>query len=225
MNETNETRLGWGELFAKPLPPHPSRERKTIVKKELTKRIIHPLLPTQSRGASETRPSGHLSREKMPKGICSLRNRGDGRDRRGTAREGRVVQVDLSPDLPGGVLLGAIPGDVASLSALVAGLAGGVEGATVGRGAVARDVAELAAGVALHGLSLTVTREVVGATALVAGRGAGAAGVTAAPEAEAATAHGRTAAHVNARRVGARALQNELDIVRESGTQAKLTAR
>jgi hypothetical protein len=62
---------------------------------------------------------------------------------------------------------------VASLGALVADLTGGAEGATVGRGAVTRDVAELAAGVALHGLSLAVTGEVVGTTALVAGCGAG----------------------------------------------------
>jgi hypothetical protein len=62
---------------------------------------------------------------------------------------------------------------VASLGALVADLAGRAEGATVGRGAVTRDVAKLAAGVALHGLSLAVTGEVVGTTALVAGCGAG----------------------------------------------------
>jgi hypothetical protein len=132
-----------------------------------------------------------LIREKMPEGICSLRNGGDGRHGRRTAGKGRVVQVDLTREVPRGVLLGAIPGDVASLTALVAGLAGRVERAAVGRGAVARDVSKLAAGVALHGLSLAVTREVVGATALVAGRRPRAAGESAAPrEAEAATAHG-----------------------------------
>ena len=62
---------------------------------------------------------------------------------------------------------------MAGLGALVADLTGGAEGTTVGRGAVTRDVAELAAGVALHGLSLAVTCEVVGTTALVAGCGAG----------------------------------------------------
>lgn len=62
---------------------------------------------------------------------------------------------------------------MASLGALVADLSGGAEGATVGRGAVTRDVAELTAGVALHSLSLAVTGEVVGTTALVAGSGAG----------------------------------------------------
>lgn len=61
---------------------------------------------------------------------------------------------------------------MASLGTLVADLAGGAEGAAVGGSAVTGDMAELAAGVALHGLSLAVTGEVVGATALVAGRGA-----------------------------------------------------
>lgn len=73
-----------------------------------------------------------------------------------------------------GALVGrAVARDVASLGALVANLAGGAERAAVGRGAVTRDVAELAAGVALHGLSLAVAGEVVGATALVAGGGTG----------------------------------------------------
>lgn len=62
---------------------------------------------------------------------------------------------------------------MASLGALVADLSSGAQGATVGRGAVARDVAELAAGVALHSLSLAVTGEVVGTTALVASGGTG----------------------------------------------------
>jgi hypothetical protein len=61
---------------------------------------------------------------------------------------------------------------VTSLGALVADLTGGAERATVGSGAVTRDVTELAAGVALHSLSLAVAGEVVGATALVAGSGA-----------------------------------------------------
>jgi hypothetical protein len=68
---------------------------------------------------------------------------------------------------------GALAGDVARLSTLVADLTSRAERAAVGSGAVARDVTELAAGVALHGLSLAVTGEVVGAAALVAGRGAG----------------------------------------------------
>lgn len=65
---------------------------------------------------------------------------------------------------------------MAGLTAPVASLASCVEGAAVRGRAVTGDVAELAASVALHGLSLAVTREVVGATALVA------AGSTAASE-------------------------------------------
>lgn len=63
-----------------------------------------------------------------------------------------------------------------SLAALVAGLASGVERSTVGRGAIARNVAKLAAGVALHGLSLAVARKVVRSSTLVAGCGARTAG-------------------------------------------------
>lgn len=61
---------------------------------------------------------------------------------------------------------------MAGLGTLVTDLASGAEGAAVGGSAVTGDVAELAAGVALHGLSLAVASEVVGATALVAGGGA-----------------------------------------------------
>jgi hypothetical protein len=62
---------------------------------------------------------------------------------------------------------------VAGLGALVADLAGGAEGPTVGGSAVPGDVAQLAAGVALHGLGLAVTGEVVGTTTLVAHGSAG----------------------------------------------------
>jgi hypothetical protein len=68
---------------------------------------------------------------------------------------------------------GTVARDVAGLGTLVADLAGGAEGAAVGGSAVTGDVPELAAGVALHGLSLAVASEVVGTTALVAGGGAG----------------------------------------------------
>jgi hypothetical protein len=87
---------------------------------------------------------------------------------------------------------------VAGLAALVAGLAGGVERTTVGGGAVARNVAKLAAGIALHGLSLAVTGEVVGATALVASRRARAASeaaTTAKGARVATTAHGSATTH------------------------------
>lgn len=63
----------------------------------------------------------------------------------------------------------AVARDVAGLGALVADLAGGAERTTVGGGAVAGDVAKLATGIALHGLGLAVTGEVVRTTALVAG--------------------------------------------------------
>ena len=70
---------------------------------------------------------------------------------------------------------------MASLATPVAGFASSVERATVRGRAVTGDVTELAASVALHGLSLAVASEVVGTTALVA------AGSTAASETTAAT--------------------------------------
>ena len=78
----------------------------------------------------------------------------------------RSVTVDF-----GGVLW-ALPGDVTGLSAAVAGLAGGVKRTTVRGGAVAGNVTELSASIALHGLSLAVTGKVVWTTAFVAGSGA-----------------------------------------------------
>lgn len=76
--------------------------------------------------------------------------------------------------------LGAVSADVAGFTTPVAGLAGSVERASVRGRAVTGDVTELAASVALHGLSLAVASEVVRATALVA------AGRTATSEATAA---------------------------------------
>lgn len=70
---------------------------------------------------------------------------------------------------------------VASLSTLV------VDWTTVGSSAVARDVTELAAGVAFHGLSLAVAGEVVGTTALVACSSTRHAGVATAVPAETTT--------------------------------------
>ena len=64
----------------------------------------------------------------------------------------------------------AFSADVTSLTAPVASLTRCVRGGAVGSGAVARDVAELAARVALHGLSLAIAREVVRTSALVASR-------------------------------------------------------
>jgi hypothetical protein len=77
--------------------------------------------------------------------------------------------LDLGLHLADGAgLVGAVARDVAGLAALVASLAGGVEWAAVGGGAVTRDVAELAAGIALHRLRLAVASKVVRAAALVA---------------------------------------------------------
>jgi hypothetical protein len=98
---------------------------------------------------------------------------------------------------------------VASLAALVASLSGSVERATTGGGAVAGDVSQLAASVALHGLGLAIAGKVVRSSAFVAGSGAGTAGkATAAGEATgiSTTSHGRTATKSSgANRVGARA--------------------
>jgi len=80
-----------------------------------------------------------------------------------------VVHINIRRETAvGAVLLRALARNVAGLTALVAGLAGSAEGTAIGRGAVAGDVTELAASVALHGLGLAVTSEVVGTTALVA---------------------------------------------------------
>jgi ABC-type glutathione transport system ATPase component len=86
---------------------------------------------------------------------------------------------------------------VSGLTALVAGLSSGVKRAAVGSGAVSGDVAELAAGIALHSLSLAITGKVVGTTALVASGRARATSETtsAVTTGEATTAHGSTAAH------------------------------
>lgn len=122
---------------------------------------------------------------------------------------GDVVKVhNLVVDLGVGGLLGAIARDVASLTALVAGLTSSVQGAAVGGSAIPGDVAELSASIALHGLSLAVTSEVVGATALVARSGTRAVGeaTTTIAADEATTAHGSTTAHTTIARVGASTL-------------------
>lgn len=98
---------------------------------------------------------------------------------------------------------------MASLAALVAGLASSVQGAAVGSSAIPGDVAELAASIALHGLSLAIASEVVGATALVASSGTravGEASTTIAAD-EATTAHRSTTAHTRVAGVGASTLQ------------------
>lgn len=143
--------------------------------------------------------------------VEALRNRSDGRSR-GGGDDGWVGRKRNfgGRSLGVGVLLGAISRDVAGLATLVAGLASSVQRAAVGSSAVARNVAELAACVALHRLCLTVTSEVVRATALVAGgRSSAARKATALGEsASEATAGNRSAsAHVRASGIRAGASQ------------------
>lgn len=136
-----------------------------------------------------------------------LSNRGHGGNGSSSETLTRVASVQVVLlDLAVGVgLVGAVARDVAGLAALVAGLAGSVEGTAVGSSAIAGDVTELAAGVALHGLSLAVAGKVVRATALVAGSGASTASkATTSETAEAATANGSTAGDASGR-VGASA--------------------
>lgn len=65
-------------------------------------------------------------------------------------------------------LLRAVAGNVAGLTTLVASLSGRVQGTAIGSRAVARDVTELAASIALHGLSLAITGKVIRSTTLIA---------------------------------------------------------
>jgi len=124
-------------------------------------------------------------------GCCSR----DGSSRgRGSGGRGGGITVDLS--------LRAVPRDVAGLAATVASLAGSVQRSAVGSGAVAGDVAQFAAGVALHCLGLAITSKVVGSTALVAGGRASAASETA-TETSSVTTTGRTASSTTHSRVGA----------------------
>jgi hypothetical protein len=98
-----------------------------------------------------------------------LSHRRDGS--RGNGGKSSVNAVNTNITVDG--LLGAVPRDMACLSALVAGLTGGVERATIRGSAVPRDVSQLATCVALHRLCLTVSRVVVWQAALEAGRGSG----------------------------------------------------
>jgi hypothetical protein len=95
--------------------------------------------------------------------VSNLNDRGNWCDRRGDTK----VTV--------GSLLRAFARDVAILPTLVASLAGSVKGSTVGGSAVARNMSELSARIAFHGLRLAISCEVVGTTALVASSWAGSA--------------------------------------------------
>lgn len=122
---------------------------------------------------------------------------------------GNVAQVDLRGDLATrGGLLGAVSRDVASLSALVAGLASSVKRTSVRSSAVTRDVAKLSARVALHSLGLAISGKVVGTTALVASSGTGSTTETTSAVAtgESTTGHGAATAHGGTDGVGASTL-------------------
>lgn len=106
--------------------------------------------------------------------MSRLPNLGNGSN--GSHRCWNAVDIDLGVDFTIGVLLRAIARDMTGLAALITGLAGSVERTAVGSSAITRDMSQLATGVALHGLSLTVTSKVVGTTALVARGRAGTAG-------------------------------------------------
>ena len=139
--------------------------------------------------------------------------RGDNGLDRDYSGNGDRHDTDIAVDLG----LRAVAGDVASLTAAVARLAGCVEGAAVGGSAVTRDVAwervssgrhrgvaahtELAASVALHGLSLAVAGKVVGASTLVAGGRARATSEATSEATEATARGGGAAAHGWARAV------------------------
>ena len=97
--------------------------------------------------------------------------------------------------------LGAVARDMTGLTAAVASLSSRVERATVRGRAVAGDVTQLAAGVALHGLGLAIARKVVRSTALVAGGGATA--TVAAPEAAISSTGSASAPSHTSTRVGA----------------------
>jgi hypothetical protein len=103
--------------------------------------------------------------------VSKLSHRGNGGDRGSRY----AVDVDLGTDFTSGILLRAVPRDVAGFTALVAGLPSSVERTAVGGSAVAGDVAQLAASVALHGLGLAIPRKVVRAATLITGSGARAA--------------------------------------------------
>jgi hypothetical protein len=96
---------------------------------------------------------------------------------------------------------------VTGLAALVASLAGSVERTAIGGSAVAGDVTELAAGIALHRLRLAVSGEMVWSPALVASCWSGPASESAAARvSESAAGDRTTATHPNTGRIRAGSL-------------------
>lgn len=126
---------------------------------------------------------------------------------RSNGRSRNAADINLLRNLAntGSVLLRAVTRDVSSLTALIASLASSVERTAVRSSTIPRDVTELAAGIALHGLSLAITSKVVGTTTLVASGRARTTGetTTAVTTGEATTTHGSTTAHSRTNRVGA----------------------
>lgn len=124
----------------------------------------------------------------------ALSHGGGGSYRSNSGRNGSsAVAVDLS--------LGAVARDVAGFTTAVAGLTRGVERAAVRGRAIAGDVTKLAAGVALHGLSLAVAGEMVRSAALVASGRTAASEST--PEAAESTTRSASATSNTSARIGA----------------------
>lgn len=146
-----------------------------------------PLVLTRHGESTRSCLSSDRSRSNGSSAIGDLGREGSSGD--GSNRCSIAVEVGL---------LVALTGDVSSLTAAVAGLAGSVERTAVGSSAVTRDVSELTASVAFHGLSLAVASEVVGTTALVAGSRTSAAGKAAAEATKATTRTGSTTASTSA---------------------------
>lgn len=134
--------------------------------------------------------------------LCHWGNRGT-RDDTGSG----VTVVDIWRGHTTDVLLRTVAGNVTGFATSITSLASSVQRTAVRGGTVARNVAELATGVALHGLRLAVTSKVVGTTTLIAGGRTGTANKStssAHTADEATTAHGSTTTH-SARAGGVRA--------------------
>lgn len=143
--------------------------------------------------------------------LCHWGNRGT-RDDTGSD----VTVVDIGRDRATDVLLRAVAGNVTGFATSITGLASSVQRTAVRGGTVARNMTELATGVALHRLRLAVTSKVVRTTTLVAGGRTSTAdeSTSSAHTAdEAATAHGSTTTHsTRAGRIWAGALERTVSL-------------
>lgn len=128
--------------------------------------------------------------------MLDLSHGGNRRHRSLSSRD--TAHIDFRRHLTVGVLLRTVSGDVTSLATLVACLSRRVQGTAIGSGTIARNMTELPAGVALHGLGLAIASEVVRAAALVTGcrtRAAGEPSATRKPSSKSTTTHRSTATH------------------------------